>query len=125
MSSAGHYADLRKVGKGTYEGKYFLVQVPDHPKMQEGAASVDVQFLQRMVNRIIMSHFKYGPAKDQYPEQAQALPNIYERVKMYEETGNTEWLVDAANFSMLEYMFPSHPDAHFRETDSDESPGIV
>jgi len=26
---------------------------------------------------------------------------------------------------MIEFMYPQHPDAHFRATDSDESPGIV
>lgn len=101
------------------------LETPDHPKMAAGVESIDFKFLQRMVNRIIMSHFKYGPAKNQYPHVNEALPNIYERVKKYEETGNTEWLVDAANFCMLEYMFPSKDDAHFRETDSDESPGVI
>lgn len=29
-----------------------------------------------------------------------------------------------ANFAMIEYMHPSHPQAHFRATGSDESPGL-
>lgn len=46
-------------------------------------------------------------------------------VQKYKDTGNTEFLVDVANFLMLEFMFPQHEKTHFRETDSSESAGIV
>jgi hypothetical protein len=52
-----------------------------------------------------------------------ALESLQKRIDKYIETGNTEFLMDAANFAMIEFMFPSHPSAHFRPTDSNESPG--
>jgi len=45
------------------------------------------------------------------------------RMRKYAETGNTEWLIDAANFAMIEFMHPRHPHAHFTGTDDDASPG--
>ena len=36
-----------------------------------------------------------------------------------------EFLVDIANFAMLEYMFPSFDDAKYTGTDSDKSPGLA
>lgn len=53
-----------------------------------------------------------------------AIDSAEERLRLYRETGNTEWLVDLANFAMIEFMHPSHPQAHFRATGSDESPGL-
>lgn len=57
-------------------------------------------------------------------EVAQAEITAEERLRLYRETDNTEWLVDLANFAMIEYMHPSHPQAHFRATGSNESPGL-
>lgn len=39
--------------------------------------------------------------------------------------GNTEYLVDAANFLMIEFMHPAHLVAHFKATDNTGSPGRV
>ena len=63
-------------------------------------------FIQGMKNRLVVSHFKYGSAKKTYPELAQALKCIKERIELYEKTKNTEYLIDAANFCMLEFMYP-------------------
>jgi hypothetical protein len=82
-------------------------------------------FVAQMQNRIIVSHHKYGWCSDTYPELAQAVKSIKTRVDKYLETGNTEWLIDVANFAMIEYKHPSHPNAHFRGTDSNESPGLT
>jgi hypothetical protein len=79
---------------------------------------------QKMANRMAVSEQKYGGIEDNYP-QADALATLHQRLGLYAETGNTEWLLDAANMAMIEYLRPSHGDAHFRATDSDESPGIV
>jgi hypothetical protein len=52
------------------------------------------------------------------------LENALIRTEKYKDTGNTEWLVDAANFLMFEFMYPKHRKAHFRATEGGESPGI-
>jgi len=72
-----------------------------------------------------VSYHKYGPVAVAYPSRADALRSLEQRLAKYRETGNTEWLMDVANFAMIEYMHPSHPNAHFRATDTDESPGRI
>ena len=77
-------------------------------------------------NRMEVSFYKYGPARKNFATgNVQAIPSMERCIKKYQETGNTEYLVDAANYLMLEFMFPQHPKAHFRATSSEESAGIV
>jgi hypothetical protein len=83
-------------------------------------------FIDKMKNRMIISYFKYGKVKDNYGKiHVNAVENLKKRLEKYEETGNTEWLVDAANFAMIEFMYPQHENAHFKATDSRESPGLI
>jgi hypothetical protein len=82
-------------------------------------------FVQKMRNRIATSHFKYGPASIDFPEVCHAIGTALLEIATYYETGNTEYLVDAANYVMLEYMFPSLPEARFSATDSNKSPGHI
>ena len=82
-------------------------------------------FIQKMRNRILVSHYKYGWMKDSYPELADAVACLKQRLELYKKTGNKEHLIDVANFAMIEYMYPRHPNAHFEATDSDASPGLV
>ncbi len=78
------------------------------------------------LKRMQTSYYKYGPISDNYGKGlVDAIASLRKRLEAYEETGNTEFLVDAANFCMIEFMYPQHPRAHFRATSSDESPGIV
>lgn len=86
-------------------------------------SEVSREFLGGMVARMAVSYPKYGPLADAYPHKVDALKSMRDRVQKYQETGNTEFLVDAANFLMIEYLRPSHPDAHFRPTGPEESPG--
>lgn len=81
------------------------------------------EFVRYMQNRMIVSFHKYGPIKEAYPHKVDAIGSMQERMRKYAETGNTEWLLDAANFLMIEFMLPRHPTAHFRGTDDEESPG--
>lgn len=76
-------------------------------------------------NRMIVSHHKYGWVSETYPELAQAHKCVEERLNLYRETGNTEYLIDAANFCMIEFMHPAIPNAKMVATDSDKSPGLA
>lgn len=76
-------------------------------------------------NRMVVSHYKYGWCKDTYPELAQAYKCIKERLDLYEKTGNKEYLVDVANFAMIEFEHPAIPVAYFKAEDSDKSPGLA
>jgi hypothetical protein len=82
-----------------------------------------LEALQLMANRIAMSHFKYGNMSDQFPDSADAGKGAKKREEMYDQTGNTENCLDAANYWVIEYLFPSHPKSHFRAQSSKESPG--
>ena len=65
------------------------------------------EFIAKMKNAIEVSHYKYGWCSQTYPELAQAYKSIKRRLELYEETHNTEYLVDVANFAMIEYKYPS------------------
>lgn len=84
-------------------------------------SEVSKAFLQGMADRMAVSYYKYGKVADS--DGLDPVKNAQVRLEKYLETGNTEWLMDAANFAMIEYMRPQHKDAHFRGTDSNESPG--
>lgn len=81
------------------------------------------QFVDGMRSRMAVSFHKYGTIKDAYPHKVNAMESLRLRLDKYMSTGNTEFLIDAANFAMIEFMLPSHPEAHFKATDSSESPG--
>jgi hypothetical protein len=81
------------------------------------------EFLQGMIDRMMVSYHKYGAVSDGFPDRVDAIGSLKLRLDKYAETGNTEFLIDAANFCMIEFMHPRHKDAHFRPTDSNESPG--
>jgi len=82
-------------------------------------------FLQGMVNRMATSYYKYGHVKENFPEPMDAVAMIQDRLRMYLETGNTEWLMDVANYAMIEFMHPRSEGAYFKATSSDESPGRI
>ena len=82
-------------------------------------------FIDKMKNAIETSYYKYGFAKKTYPELAQAYKCIQERLSLYEKTHNKDYLIDIANFAMLEFMFPAFKDAKYQPTDSDKSPGLA
>lgn len=82
------------------------------------------EFVAKMKNAIEMSHHKYGWASKTYPELAQAIKCIQDRVDAYNKTHNKDYLVDIANFAMLEYMYPMFKDAHYTPGDSDKSVGL-
>ena len=77
-------------------------------------------------NRIEVSYHKYGSAKNNFGDKlVDAIKTHDLCVQKYLETGNTEYLVDAANYLMFEFMYPSVTGAHFRATDSEGSAGVV
>lgn len=86
-------------------------------------SEVSREFLQGMADRMAVSFHKYGPIVQAYPADVDAIRSLQQRLEKYAETGNTEFLMDVANFAMIEFMLPRHPAAHYRPTDSNESPG--
>ena len=68
---------------------------------------------------MVMSYYKYGPVSANYKTEKtiQAIASLKRRLEMYENTGNTEFLADIANFAMIEFMYPQHPKAFYKPTD--------
>ena len=83
------------------------------------------EFINKMKNAIETSHYKYGWARKTYPELAQAYKCARERLDLYIKTGNKDYLVDVANFAMLEFLYPAIQGAHYSPTDSNGSPGLA
>jgi hypothetical protein len=82
------------------------------------------EFLKGMQDRLVQGYHTYGHWKDSCMI-ANSLKCAKDRIAKYEADGNTEWLLDAGNFLMFEFGMPNHPDAHFRATSEDESPGVL
>jgi hypothetical protein len=81
------------------------------------------RFAKLMENRMLCSYHKYGPwSGNRHIVDTKA--NVLRRWEEYERTGNTEFLIDCANFCMMEWLLPLHPNAHFRPTDSSEAPPL-
>ncbi|MCP4895635.1 MAG: hypothetical protein GY906_01570 [bacterium] len=81
-----------------------------------GDSRLDAGFIELMKTRLMVGHFRYG-IKAEQGVRYDTVGAILARAALYQETGNTEYLVDLANFCMLEFQHPSHPDAHFEAGD--------
>lgn len=76
-------------------------------------------------NRIEVSFYKYGPARKNFAEgRVDAIGSLELCLDKFKKTGNTEYLIDVANYAMFRYMYPM-PNEYFKATDSSESAGTV
>lgn len=83
------------------------------------------RFDQLRKNRVSVSFYKYGSAKKNFGDHlVNALETMQMCIDKYKDTKNTEYLCDAANYIMFEFMYPSVEGAHFKATSSEESAGI-
>ncbi len=80
------------------------------------------EFLQGMLNRVAMSYHSYGDVRKN-KGRVNWIASLRMRLTKYRETHNTEYLIDAANYAMLEFMLPNDSKAFFKATDRDGSPG--
>lgn len=76
-------------------------------------------------NRVEVSFHKYGSARDNFAGgRVDAIKTAELCIDTFKKDGNTEHLVDAANYLMFRYMYP-YPGEYFRATGSSESVGTV
>lgn len=76
-------------------------------------------------NRVELSFYKYGTASDNFGMKlVNALESHDMCIEKYKKTGNIEYLCDAANYLMFEFMYPQKEGAYFKATDSKDSAGI-
>jgi len=77
------------------------------------------RFIQGMLNRMIVGYYRHGDSSRASTKDIPAM--LEKRWKKYMRTGNTEVLLDVANLAMIEFMNPSHPEAHYQAEDSGRS----
>ena len=104
----------------------FEIDINDQALKEEPELEQFAQALQFMINRMIVSHFKYGNMSDKYPDSASGLGLVEQRVDLYKKSGNIEFCLDAANGAIIEFLYPGHEKAHHeaRETRT-VSPGLA
>jgi hypothetical protein len=83
------------------------------------------RFDQLRKNRVEVSYYKYGAAKKNFGEgRVDAIATAELCLEAFKKDGNTEHLVDAANYLMFRFMFPM-PGESFKATDDSGSVGTV
>lgn len=88
--------------------------------------SYQTAFVKMMKHSIFHSFYRYGNAKKTYPVLAQAISCVQERLDYYINgrpfkniaSHNKDYLIDVANFAMLEAMFPNSCSASFAKPDA-------
>ena len=77
------------------------------------------KFEQLMRNRLIIGSFRYETfdQKKLTGDRYDYAKYIRTKLSYYEDSGNTEALVDIANLALLEFSFGSHPKKHFYALD--------
>lgn len=84
-----------------------------------------LQFDEKCKTLVVQSHYKYGRAGRNFAAgNVDAIGSLEKCLAKFKETGNTEYLLDVANYAMFRYMWPQSGE-YFKHTDSDESAGIV
>lgn len=90
---------------------------PQAPSLKEIEKSQwNPKFEKLRKNRMIMGFFRYGGIRGNKKKYANIESAIL-RLKKYQETGNSEFLVDASNLCMIEFTQENHPKFHFNSVD--------
>jgi hypothetical protein len=75
--------------------------------------------------RMVVSFYKYGPISTNAGQRlVDEVASLKDRLQLYIDTGNLEYLADVANFAMIEFMYPQHESPKFIAAD-DKGPGVV
>lgn len=74
---------------------------------------------------VITSHYKYGAAKNNFGDLGgvDAIKTLKMCLEKFEQTHNTEYLADVANYAMFRFMFPKKGE-FYKATDSNGSAGV-
>lgn len=76
-------------------------------------------FERLMRNRMLMGALRYGTMEEKRKvgRKWDLVGGIEKKIKSYKETGNTEYLVDIANYCQIEFECGYHPNKHFAALD--------
>jgi hypothetical protein len=83
------------------------------------------EFDRRRQNAILVSYHKYGPGRKNFQEgRVDAIGSLKKCLRKFEQTGNTEYLVDVANYAMFRYIWPLGEE-YYQATDDSQSAGTM
>ncbi len=88
-----------------------VVEFPKGMRAITWNSSLD-NFVNGMRLRMIIAFDHYGFLTKGYPEPQDALGSSLKRIAEYQMTGNLEFLIDAVNFIMIEFMLPKYSDTN-------------
>lgn len=105
---------------GLIEPKKSKFTAKDLKRLEETEWSSEFEKLMR--NRLLMGALRYGTFAEKAVISKGSNPwdligAVTKKIKLYTETGNTEYLVDAANYLLLAFEFDPHPNKHFYALD--------
>lgn len=82
------------------------------------------EFIDKMKNRVVASYHKYGGIfkNKTVLNYVDTLKNAEYRIECYKKTGNPEYLIDASNYLMFEFM---EMRGDFIATDNDKLAVVV
>ena len=83
-------------------------------------SEINRKFRERKDQALTVSYYKYGPIREAYPHKVNAIASLKKRLRLYEETGNADYLVDISNFAEIEFTCPAHLEYHDTPTDGGE-----
>ena len=92
-----------------------VISMAEMEALQWGDEWQDI--LSLMKNRMVMGGYRYGPLKSQKKRAFDNIADVKRRLELYEETGNMEHLVDAANITIIECLKKNHKNFHFESID--------
>lgn len=76
-------------------------------------------FCQMMADRIMVGAFRHEEGKDNFGIPIQDYhKRLKSKLRLYETTGNLEYLIDVANYAALEFYNSLHPNQHHKHLDS-------
>lgn len=84
-----------------------------------------VDFLQKMLNRVAFGYYRYGSQVREGGVPKQWVKRATLEIKAYKRTGNSEHLINAANYMMCECISPEHPKHHFKHESVSATRGKV
>ncbi len=78
------------------------------------------EFERLMRNRLLMGALRYGvlEEKRKRTKEWDLMGAVEKKIALYHTTGNTEYLVDIANYCLLEFECGKRPDKHFTALDN-------
>lgn len=85
--------------------------------MNNISSEVSEKFIEGMRKRMEVSFHKYGSIKNAFPHKVNAIQTLEKILDHYKQTGNIAYLIDVANYAMIEFMLPAHEHPYFTPTD--------